>query len=153
MLTEIQALICKTNFGMPRRTAAGTDYNRVNLLMAVLEKRAGLRLSECDAYINITGGIKVVEPALDLGIILAIISSYRDIAIDDKTMVFGEVGLSGEVRGVSMAAQRVQEAVKLGFTRCIMPRIASKTSWEIKNASSEIELVEVENVREALRLL
>ena len=93
-----------------RRTAAGTDYNRVNLLMAVLEKRLGLHLSASDAYVNIAGGIRMNEPAVDLGILLAVVSSYKDIVIDDKVLVFGEVGLSGEVRAVSMAEQRVQEA-------------------------------------------
>ena len=115
MLIEIQALVCETNFGMPRRTATGTDYNRVNLLMAVLEKRIGLHLSNCDAYVNIAGGIRMNEPAIDLGIVMAIISSYKNRPLDEKMIVFGEVGLSGEVRAVSMPQQRVQEAKKLGF--------------------------------------
>ena len=115
ILAEIQALVCRTNFGMPRRTAAGTDYNRVNLLMAVLEKRLGFHMGEFDAYVNVAGGIKINEPALDLGIVMAIISSYRDLPIDEKTIVFGEVGLSGEVRAVNMAERRVAEAVKLGL--------------------------------------
>lgn len=100
---------------MPRRTAAGTDYNRVGLLMAVIEKRIGMHLSTCDAYVNIAGGIRMNEPAIDLAIVLALISSYKDIAIDEKTLAFGEVGLSGEIRAVSMAQQRVAEARKLGF--------------------------------------
>lgn len=98
ILIEIQALVCKSNFGMPRRTATGTDYNRVNLLMAVLEKRIGLHISDYDAYVNIAGGIRMNEPAIDLGLILAIVSSYKNRPIDEKTIVFGEVGLSGEVR-------------------------------------------------------
>ena len=98
MLMEIQALVCKTNFGMPRRTAAGLDYNRVNLLMAVLEKRLGLPLSGYDAYVNIAGGIRLNEPAADLGIVLAIASSYKNRPIAEDVIVFGEVGLSGEVR-------------------------------------------------------
>lgn len=102
ILLEIQALVCNSNFGLPRRTAAGTDYNRVNLLMAVLEKRAGMHLSNADAYINIAGGIKINEPAIDLGIVMAIVSSYKNRPVDEKTIVFGEVGLSGEVRAVSM---------------------------------------------------
>lgn len=110
ILIEIQALVCQSNFGMPRRTAAGTDYNRVNLLMAVLEKRIGLPLSNYDAYVNIAGGIKMNEPAIDLGIIMALVSSYKNRAIDEKMIVFGEVGLSGEVRAVSMPEQRVAEA-------------------------------------------
>ena len=123
ILLEIQALVCRTNFGMPRRTAAGTDYNRVNLLMAVLEKRLGMSLGNCDAYVNIAGGIKMNEPAIDLGIVMALVSSYRNRPIDEKTIVFGEVGLSGEVRAVNMPEQRVAEAKKLGFETCILPEI------------------------------
>ena len=96
ILLEVQALVCHSNFGIPRRTAAGTDFNRVNLLMAVLEKRLGLKLGDCDAYVNIAGGIKMNEPAIDLGIVLALISSYKDKPIDEKTICFGEVGLSGD---------------------------------------------------------
>ena len=143
ILIEIQALICQSNLGIPRRTAAGTDYNRVNLLMAVLEKRAGLHLSSCDAYINIAGGIKMNEPAIDLGIILAIVSSYKDKVIDEKTIVFGEVGLSGEVRAISMAAK------KLGFQRVIYPKVCENERTRIKG----IELVGVSNVREAIRAI
>ena len=146
ILLEIQALICHTNFGNPRRTATGTDHNRVALLMAVLEKRLGLRLSECDAYVNIAGGIRMNEPAIDLGIVLAIISSKLDKAIDEKTICFGEVGLSGEVRGVSMAEQRVLEAKKLGFKRCILPQVC-KTGF-LHNIEG-IELIGVNNVQEA----
>ncbi|MBP3462167.1 MAG: DNA repair protein RadA, partial [Tyzzerella sp.] len=124
ILIEIQALVCNSNFGMPRRTAAGTDYNRVNLLMAVLEKRVGLHLSNYDAYVNIAGGVKMNEPAIDLGIVMAIVSSYKNKAIDEKTIVFGEVGLSGEVRAVSMPEQRVAEAKKLGFETCIIPEVS-----------------------------
>ena len=109
ILVEIQALVCQSNFGIPRRTAVGTDFNRVNLLMAVLEKKVGLRLAASDAYVNIAGGMKMTEPAIDLGICLAIVSSAKDIVIPDNVMVFGEVGLSGEIRAVNMAGQRVQE--------------------------------------------
>lgn len=147
ILLEIQALICHTNFGNPRRTATGTDYNRVNLLMAVLEKRLGMRLSECDAYVNIAGGIRMNEPAIDLGIVLAIISSKLDKPIHEKTICFGEVGLSGEVRGVSMAEQRVLEAKKLGFERCILPQVCK--SGFLHNIEG-IELIGVNNVKEAL---
>jgi DNA repair protein RadA/Sms len=126
ILVEIQALISHTNFGMPRRTAAGTDYNRMNLLMAVLEKKAGMQLSGCDAYLNIAGGLKVNEPALDLGIVMAIISSFKNRPINDNTICFGEVGLTGEVRAVSQAKQRVAEAVKLGFEECILPKACLK---------------------------
>lgn len=146
VLLEVQALVCHSNFGFPRRTAAGTDTNRVNLLMAVLEKRLNLRLGECDAYVNIAGGIKMNEPALDLGIILAIISSYKERSIDDKWICFGEVGLSGEVRAVSMAQQRIQEARKLGFTACILPKVSLASLQDTKG----ITLIGVENVKEAV---
>ncbi|MFV0341676.1 MAG: DNA repair protein RadA [Anaerocolumna sp.] len=134
ILVEVQALVCQTNFNMPRRTAAGTDYNRVNLLMAVLEKRLGIQLSGMDAYINVAGGMKVNEPALDLAIILAILSSYRNKALDSKTIAFGEIGLTGEVRAVNMAEQRVMEAEKMGFTTCILPKI-NKDSMSKDNKS------------------
>ena len=115
MLMEIQALVCRSNFGMPRRTAAGLDYNRVNLLMAVLEKRAGLELSNYDAYVNIAGGIKMNEPAADLGIVLAIASSYRNRPIPDDMIVFGEVGLSGEGgRGQEAGIQKLYRAGGVG---------------------------------------
>lgn len=123
VMVEVQALVCRTNFNMARRTAAGMDYNRVNLLMAVIEKRLGMSLANWDAYINIAGGMKLNAPALDLAVIAAIISSYKDLPMDDSTVFFGEVGLSGEVRGVSVAAQCVQEAKKLGFKRCILPKV------------------------------
>ena len=149
ILLEIQALVCHSNFGMPRRTAAGTDYNRVNLLMAVLEKRLGLSLSSCDAYVNIAGGIRMNEPAIDLGIVLAIVSSYKDVPIDEKTICFGEVGLSGEVRAVSMTAQRVQEAEKLGFTTCILPEVCKAGLKK----NSNINVVGVSNVQDAIRYI
>ena len=113
ILVEVQALVCQSNFGIPRRTAAGTDVNRVNLLMAVLEKRARVNLSSSDAYVNIAGGIKMNEPGIDLAIALAVVSSQRDLVIDDGLVVFGEVGLSGEVRAVNMAEQRV--GISLGY--------------------------------------
>ena len=146
ILIEIQALVCRSNFGMPRRTAAGTDYNRVNLLMAVLEKRQGMALSNCDAYINIAGGIRMNEPAIDLGIVLAIASSFRNRPIDEKTIVFGEVGLSGEVRAVSMPEQRVAEAKKLGFETCILPEVSLKM---IKGMEG-IKLIGVKNIGDAV---
>ena len=147
ILIEVQALVCQSNFGIPRRTAAGTDFNRVNLLMAVLEKRAGLHLSTCDAYVNIAGGIKMNEPAIDLGICLAIASSSRDVVVDDRLLAFGEVGLSGEVRAVSMAEQRVAEAKKLGFDRVILPKVCQKSVEKIQG----IQKLYVETVREAIQ--
>ena len=149
MLLEVQALVCRTNFGLPRRTAAGMDYNRLNLLMAVLEKRLNLPLSSYDAYVNIAGGVRLSEPALDLGLVLAIISSYRDVPIPDKTLVFGEVGLSGEVRAVGMAQQRVQEAKRLGFDRIILP----KSSLSQLKSITGIRLEGVSTVRDAMEVL
>ena len=124
ILVEIQALVCHSNFGIPRRQTTGTDFNRVNLLMAVLEKRLGLQLGNCDAYINIAGGIKIQEPAIDLGIAMAIVSSFKNRAAGSDMIVMGEVGLSGEVRAVSLIPARVQEAKKLGFTTCVIPSVA-----------------------------
>lgn len=149
ILLEIQALVCSSNFGMPRRTAAGTDYNRVNLLMAVLEKRAGIHLSNSDAYVNIAGGIKMNEPAIDLGIVMALVSSYRNRPINEKTIVFGEVGLSGEVRAVSMPEQRVAEAKKLGFETCIIPEVSVSMVKDIKG----IKVVGVNSINDAIQLI
>ena len=148
ILLEIQALVTHSNLGIPRRTAVGTDANRVNLLMAVLEKRLGLQLGSCDAYVNIAGGIRMTEPAIDLGIVLAIISSYQELVLPEDMICFGEVGLSGEVRAVSKAEQRVMEAKKLGFKRCILPEVSRAS---IKKLSG-IELIGVSNVREAARV-
>ncbi len=149
MLMEIQALVCRSNFGMPRRTAAGLDYNRVNLLMAVLEKRAGLALSNYDAYVNIAGGVRMNEPAVDLGIVMAIASSYRNKPIPDDMIVFGEVGLSGEVRGVTMPEQRVAEAKKLGFKSCIVPKVSEDA---LKGAEG-IRVIGVSSVNQAISVL
>ena len=149
LLLEVQALICRTNFGQPRRTAAGTDYNRFNLLLAVLEKRLGMRLGECDAYVNIAGGMRINEPALDLGIVMAVVSSYRDLCISDDTMIFGEVGLSGEVRAVSLADQRLAEAERLGFTTCILPKVSLKGLRK----TGAMRLIGVESVAEAVKAL
>ena len=151
ILLEIQALVCQSNFGIPRRQATGTDFNRVNLLMAVLEKRLGLKMSDCDAYVNLAGGMKIVEPAIDLGIAMAIVSSYKNRAVDDKMVVFGEIGLSGEVRAVSMAEQRVQEAAKLGFTQCVLPKVNYDAL--AGRLSDNIKLLPVETVRDAIDLI
>ncbi len=149
ILVEIQALVCKTSFGLPRRTAAGVDLNRVNLLMAVLEKRADIPMSSCDAYVNIAGGVRMNEPAIDLGIVLAIASSYRDVPVPGNTICFGEVGLSGEVRAVSMAAQRVREAKKLGFEECVLPKVCLNENMR----EDGIRLTGVSNVREVIAYL
>ena len=149
ILVEIQALVCRTNFGIPRRQATGTDFNRVNLLMAVLEKRIGLKMADCDAYVNIAGGMKLSEPAIDLGIALAIVSSFKNRAIDEQILAFGEVGLSGEVRAANMAETRVQEAQKLGFTTCIVPHSSLPALKKIKG----IKLIGVKSVQEAIDLI
>ena len=115
VMVEVQALVCRTNFNMARRTAAGMDYNRVNLLMAVIEKRLGLSLSNWDAYVNIAGGMKLNAPALDLAVVTAIISSYKDFPVDEKTIVFGEVGLAGEVRGSAWQPSAFRRLKNLGF--------------------------------------
>ena len=149
ILIEIQALVCGSNFGIPRRQAIGTDFNRVNLLMAVLEKRVGLQMSGCDAYVNIAGGIRIAEPAIDLGIVMAIVSSFKNRAIDDKMIAFGEVGLSGEVRAVNMAEQRVQEAKKLGFGVCVVPAVCLDSLKNIKG----IKVIGVKSVQDAIDLI
>ena len=149
ILIEIQALVCHTNLPMPRRTTAGTDFNRVNLLLAVLEKRAGMQMSACDVYVNIAGGIRMTEPAIDLGLILSLVSSYKDIAIDEKTIAFGEVGLSGEIRSVNMAQQRVQEAKKLGFETVLMPKVSMKALQKVEG----IRIIGLETVRDAMQYL
>ena len=149
ILLEIQALVCRSNFGMPRRTAAGTDYNRVNLLIAVLEKRLGLPLSNYDAYVNIAGGIRINEPAVDLGIVLALVSSYKNRPVSEDVLVFGEAGLSGEVRAVNMPEQRVSEAKKLGFQTCILPAVSLDA---VKNIQG-IKLLGVKSINEAIDLI
>ncbi len=147
ILIEIQSLVCRSNLGIPRRQASGVDYNRVNLLMAVLEKRCGMHLGDCDAYVNLTGGMKINEPALDLAIVLAILSSFKNSSISPDVVAFGEVGLSGEVRTVSQVSQRVSEAVRLGFKTIIVPATNLK---EAKKASGDkAEIIGVANVKEA----
>lgn len=149
ILLEVQALVAETSFGMARRTAAGTDYNRVNLLMAVLEKRCHYEMSRLDAYVNIAGGMKMNEPALDLAIVMALISSYKDRPVDPRMIIFGEVGLSGEVRAVSQADQRVNEAAKLGFTSCMLPKVCMDKMKPVEG----LKLIGVSNVREAINVL
>jgi DNA repair protein RadA/Sms len=149
ILMEVQALVSRSNFGMPRRTSTGLDYNRVNLLMAVLEKRLGFRMGDFDAYVNIAGGIRVTEPAVDLAVCIAIISSYKDMNISKETVAFGEVGLGGEVRAVSMADQRIREAKKLGFTNIILPESNLKG---IKREEG-VNLIGVKNVKEVFSKL
>jgi len=146
MLVELQALVSPTSFGMPRRMATGIDYNRVVLLMAVLEKRMGLQLQTYDAYVNVAGGMKIDEPAVDLGIICAIASSFKNSPINSKTVVMGEVGLTGEVRGISFIEKRIQEAYKLGFHTLVVPKDNLKGIKTIQG----IKVHGVEDVYEAL---
>ena len=148
LLLEVQALVCHTSYGYPKRQSTGTDFNRVSLLMAVIEKRLGVPMSQHDAYINLAGGIRQTEPALDLGIVMAILSSFRNVPVDDHMIVFGEVGLSGEVRAVSMAQMRVQEAAKMGFTTCVLPRsnmrrLQKPEGMRLIPVSSLAELIDV----------
>lgn len=149
ILLEIQALVCHSNFGIPRRQAIGTDFNRVNLLMAVLEKRLGVQMSDCDAYVNLAGGMRIIEPAIDLGIAMAIVSSFKNRVIDGKMIAFGEIGLSGEVRGVSMVEQRVSEAAKLGFTTCVLPEVNRNQLRPIDG----VKVIGVKTVQDAIDLI
>lgn len=149
MLIEVQALVVRTNFGYPKRQATGTDYNRVSVLMAVIEKRLNIPMSGFDAYINLAGGIRQTEPALDLGIVLAILSSFRNQPVADDLIAFGEVGLSGEVRSVTMVENRIQEAAKLGFHSCILPRSSTKGL----RAPQGMELIPVAGIGQLLDYL
>lgn len=149
LLLEIQALVCHSNFGNPRRQANGTDFNRVNLLMAVLEKRVGLQLGDCDAYVNVAGGLKISEPAIDLAIVMAIASSYKNRAIPEKMIFVGEIGLSGEIRSVGMIENRVSEAKKLGFTTCVIP----KGCFERVKDMETIKIIPISSVAEAIDLI
>jgi len=149
ILLEIQALVCHSNFGIPRRQAIGMDFNRLNLLMAVLEKRLNLQMSDCDAYVNLAGGMRIMEPAIDLGVAMAVASSFKNRVVDDKTIAFGEIGLSGEVRGVSMVENRVAEAAKLGFTTCVLPAV---NAGQIKDKRG-LTVIGVRTVRDAIDLI
>lgn len=149
LLVEVQALVSPTTFGMPRRTSMGVDFNRVNLLIAVLEKKAGMHLGGMDVFTNIVGGLKVIEPAADLGIVAAIVSSFREVPIDPKTLFFGEVGLSGEVRAVAQGETRIKEAAKIGFKRAIIP----KSNADKLKDTFGITVIGVKNVEEVIEHL
>ncbi len=149
ILVELQALTSISVFGMPRRTANGIDYNRLTLLIAVLEKRAMLPLGNQDVYLNIVGGIKINEPALDLGIILAASSSFKNIAIPNDTIAIGEVGLTGEVRSVNQIEKRLKEAEKLGFRRCIIP----ESNKKLLKDDYKLDIIGVQNIIEAMKYL
>ncbi|MFC2004332.1 DNA repair protein RadA [Chloroflexota bacterium] len=148
LLVEIQALTNPTSFGLPRRTANGIDFNRLLLITAVLTKRTGLKLGNQDIMVNVTGGLKIGEPAADLGIALAITSSFRDVGVDPELVAVGEVGLSGELRAVSQLDRRVDEAARLGFKRCLVPKVGAGVSPPPKN----IELIPVSTLREAIKV-
>jgi DNA repair protein RadA/Sms len=146
LLVEIQALTTPTSFGLPRRTANGVEFNRLLLVTAVLTQRAGLRLGNQDIIVNVTGGLKIGEPAADLGIALAIASSFRDMGVDPGLVVVGEVGLSGELRAVSQLERRVGEAARLGFKRCLVPKV----SMRVSSVPKDIDLIPAGTLREAI---
>lgn len=150
ILAEVQGLATPSGFGNPRRTATGFDYNRLNLLLAVLEKRIGVNFSNHDAYINIVGGMRVDEPAADLAVALSLVSGMKDIPIDEKTIAFGEIGLSGEIRSVPRVNSRISEAARLGFTRCILPKSSLK---QISSCPADLELCGVRSLKEAIELI
>jgi DNA repair protein RadA/Sms len=149
LLIELQALVCSSSLAVPRRTTIGVDPNRVSLLAAVLSKRGGINLSNNDIFINVAGGIRIDEPAIDLGIVATIASSFLNKPIQRNTVVFGEVGLSGEVRGVSQAETRVKEAVKMGFSRAIL----SKKSSKAMKTKPHIELIGISSIQDLLEAL
>jgi len=146
LLVEMQALVSPTTFGMPRRTSMGVDFNRVNLLIAVLEKKAEIHLGGMDVFINIVGGLKILEPAADMGIISSIVSSFREVPIDPKTILFGEVGLSGEVRAVAQGEARLKEAAKIGFKKAIIPK---NNAERLKNDLG-LTIIGVKNVEDVI---
>ena len=149
LLIELQALTSPTAFGLPRRTANGIDYNRLTVLMAVLEKRANLNLGSQDVYLNVVSGIKISEPAIDLGVILAVASSFKNISIPKDLVAIGEVGLTGEVRAVNMIEKRLKEAEKLGFKKCIIPENNKKLLKEKYN----LDIIGVKDVNQAIQYL
>lgn len=149
LLIELQALTTPTIFGMPRRTANGIDYNRLTLLMAVLEKKAGMNLGSQDAYLNVVSGIKIGEPAIDLGIVLAVASSFKGISIEKSLVAIGEVGLTGEVRAVNLIEKRLKEAEKLGFKKCIIP----ENNKKLLKDEYKLDIIGVKNIDEALKVI
>jgi DNA repair protein RadA/Sms len=148
LLVEIQALTNPTSFGLPRRTANGIDFGRLLLITAVLSKRVGLKLGNQDIIANVTGGLRIGEPAADLGIALAIASSFRDVGVDPELVAMGEVGLSGELRAISHLDRRVAEAARLGFKRCLVP----KTSAKLSPPPKDIDLIPISTLREAIKV-
>ncbi|MCH5315271.1 MAG: DNA repair protein RadA [Eubacterium sp.] len=151
ILAEVQGLVCATGFGTPRRMSTGFDYNRMSMLIAVLEKKAGYYFNNMDAYINVVGGMKLDEPAADLTVALSLVSSLKEKAVDEKIIAFGEVGLAGEIRAVNHCEQRVSEALRLGFEKCIIPFHNYKSLS--KQLKIDIEIVPVRTIREAFSAL
>ena len=149
ILSEVQGLVTSTGFGNPRRMSTGFDYNRLNLILAVLEKREGLYFSNLDTYVNIVGGLRLDEPAADLAVAMSLVSALRDIPLDDETIVFGEVGLSGEIRSVSRTQSRIIEAERLGFKRCIIP----KANLKGLQSNLGIEVIGVRTLGEAISII
>ncbi|MBU5308655.1 DNA repair protein RadA [Clostridioides mangenotii] len=149
MLIELQALVSPTSFGIPKRTSTGVDYNRVAMLLAVLEKRVGLQIQNQDVYLNIVGGIKINEPSIDLGIAIAVASSFKNIAIDENIAVTGEVGLTGEIRAVSFIEKRIAECKKLGFKQIVIP----KSNYELVKDTKGIKILPAENLRQAINIV
>ncbi len=147
IMAEVQALVAPTGFGNPRRMSTGFDYNRVSMILAVLEKRAGYFFGTTDTYVNVVGGLKFDEPACDLSVALALVSSLKDVVVSDDTLAFGEIGLAGEIRGVNNCEQRIREAVRLGFSRCIVPQHNLRNIS--LNISGDTEIIGVRNIREA----
>ena len=151
ILAEIQGLVTNSGFGNPRRMSTGFDYNRMNLILAVLEKRAGYFFSNADTYINVVGGLRLDEPAVDLAVAMSLVSSLKDTAILENALAFGEIGLAGEIRGVSQASARISEAIRLGFSKIVLPY------QNLKNIKKEnypdAELVGVRNIRDAFRAM
>ena len=150
ILSEVQALVTTTGFGNPRRMSNGFDYNRLNMLLAILEKRQGLYFSNLDTYLNVVGGIRLSEPAADLAICMALVSGLRDIPINDKCIAFGEVGLSGEIRAVQRVSERVREAARMGFNECVLPKTVLK---QLTDPPKDITLIGVKNIAEAIELI
>jgi len=147
ILAEVQGLVATSNYGNGRRMATGFDYNRMSMLLAVLEKRSGYYMGNCDAYVNVVGGLRIDEPATDLSVAIAMISSFKDVPVRDDTLVIGEIGLGGELRSVSSCEQRIKEAERLGFKRCIIPKHNLKTLSE--GFKGDIEIIGANNVNEA----
>ena len=150
ILAEVQGLVTTTGFGNPRRVSTGFDFNRLNLILAILEKRLGIHFSTLDTYLNVTGGIKLDEPAADLAVALSLISALRDVPVSMDTIAFGEMGLSGEIRTVARVQERVKEAARLGFKTCILPKACLSS---LKELDTDMEILGVSTIHEAAALI